>query len=187
MQEQFYRVAVEQPLTKPQPWHRKFKAFEVRSWIPLPAAVYVDDSRAAVYDYWNPNIVSRKDDTHFYPCYESLTVLFLQEHRRVRGHFFVNFGNVKAWHHCCSQFIRAAVLSAADAVVIIHKVRESKPVTSPDHRVYKQSIKRAADSFAVSVLDYILMGDAAFHSVLDSDYSRSVRRLGVGPNGKGLL
>jgi len=176
MQEQFYRVAVKQPLSKPQPWHRKFKAFELRSWIPLSAAVCLKDTHSAIYDYWNPNIVLRKFDCNFYPMYESLTVLFLQHKRRVRGHFFVNFGNVKAWSPCVRKFIRAAVFSAADAVIVVHKVREAKPVTSSEHWAFKESLKRAADPFAVIVLDYILMGDSDFHSVLDSDRPRPLRR-----------
>lgn len=176
MQEQTYQVAVRQPLSNPQPWHRKFKAFELRSWIPLLAAVHIKDSRSAIYDYWNPNIVGRRADSRFYPMYESLTVVFLED-RRVRGHIFVNFGTVKTWLPQSKKFIRAAAQCVANSVIIIHKVRESKPTTSSERWAHKQAIVRAADPFDIRVLDYILVGDSDFRSVLDSDYPRPARRI----------
>jgi hypothetical protein len=169
MQEKVFRVAVDVPLKNPKHWQRICEVFELRRVIPSPASTLIDGPRPAIYNYWQPNIVKRMDDCGFYPEYESLTVIFLCE-QRARGHIFLNFGNVRTWSPCCRKFIRAAVFSAADAVIIIHKVRGNKPTIAPEHWAFKHSITQAADPFAVSV-DYILMGNSAFQTLLDPDYS----------------
>lgn len=134
---------------------KEFKVVSLRDCAPLESST---DTPAKIYDYWLANIAT---DPAFRPEQEQLYVFLLNSRLRLKGHTLIGLGTLTGVVMSPMEVFRAAVVSAAFAIVVAHNHPSGDPTPSEaDIRVTREMIS-AGQVLKINVVDHVVIGTAA--------------------------
>jgi hypothetical protein len=139
---------------KTEPGPKEFKVQSLRE-CPTPTEMQLCDEPEKAASYWRTHVVSHP---YFNPDVESLFVLLLDIRRRIKGHILVSVGTLDTVLGHPREVFRAAVISAASAVLLIHNHPSGDPSPSDADIKFTRDIIRAGETLKISVLDHVIMG-----------------------------
>ena len=120
-----------------------------------PDALQLCDTPAKAAEYWNLHI---KTAMHFNPDCECFVVLMLNTRRRVKGHHFVSIGTLDSLVVHPREIFRAAVISGAAAVILMHNHPSGEPEPSEADIKVTRDLIRAGQLLKIEVLDHVVIG-----------------------------
>jgi DNA repair protein RadC len=98
-------------------------------------------------------------DARFNPDVECLYVAFLNTRRRVTGYMMVGMGTLNAIQTHAREVFRAAIVAAADAIVLVHNHPSGETAPSDgDIKVTREMIA-AGKLLKIELLDHVILGD----------------------------
>ena len=150
---------------------KEFKVQAVRE-CPTPAEAQLCDTPDKAADYWRTHVVNHP---YFNPEVETMMVLLLNTRRRIKGHHLVATGTLDTILVHPREIFRAAVISAASAVVLMHNHPSGDPVPSDADIKVTRDLIRAGQIMKIEVLDHVVMGQSSPDRL--QDYA-SLRELG---------
>ena len=96
--------------------------------------------------------------SYFDPERECLVVLLLNVRKRVKGHQLVTIGTMDTMLIHAREVFRAAIVSCASAIVLMHNHPSGDPTPSAeDIRITRQLIE-AGKILDIKVLDHVIIG-----------------------------
>ena len=134
---------------------------------PTPEALQQCDTPDKAADYWKMPIPSHP---YFNPECECLAVVLLNTRRKIKGHQIVSIGTLDTILVHAREVFRFAIVSAANAVLIMHNhpSGESSPSES-DIKVTRDLI-RAGQLLKIEVTDHVIVGNGNFSSLRGLGY-----------------
>ena len=106
-------------------------------------------------EYWREHIAT---DPRFNPEQEQFVVLMLNTRKRIKGHQVVALGTLDTINVHARETFRAAIISAAQAIIVMHNHPSGDPTPSDsDIRVTRDFI-RAGQLLKIELLDHIVIG-----------------------------
>ena len=134
---------------------------------PTPEALQQCDTPDKAADYWKMHIPSHP---YFNPECECLAVVLLNTRRKIKGHQIVSIGTLDTILVHAREVFRLAIVSAANAVLIMHNhpSGESSPSES-DIKVTRDLI-RAGQLLKIEVTDHVIVGNGNFSSLRGLGY-----------------
>lgn len=158
-------------LFKPE---QKKRNYQPKEWkvvalreCPTPERLQMCDTPDKAVEYWKLHITT---SIQFNPDCECLVVLLLNTRRRVKGHQVVAIGLVDALLCHPREAFRAAVVSAASAVVIMHNHPSGDPHPSEADIRTTRDLVRAGQILKIEVLDHIIIGTPGHVSLRELGY-----------------
>lgn len=145
---------------------KEFKVVALRD-CPVPESMRICDTPDQAADYWRLHVVT---NPYFDPERECLAVILLNTRRRVKGHQLVTIGTLDTILVSPREVFRAAVVSSAAAVLVMHNHPSGDPTPSEADIKVTRDLIRAGQLLKIEVLDHIIIG-AGQH--------RSLRELGM--------
>ena len=141
------------PRRKKQP--QEWKVISLRE-CPTPEEMQVCDTPERAADYWRAHIATQP---HFNPECECFVVLLLNTRRRVKGHQFVSIGTMDTILVHPREVFRAAIISAAAAVVAMHNHPSGEPQPSEADIKVTRDLIRAGQLLKIELLDHVIIGN----------------------------
>lgn len=122
---------------------------------PLPETMQLCDTPDRAAEYWQAHVTNHPA---FNADAECFVVLLLNTRRRIKGHVLVSTGTLDTILVHPREVFRAAIVSAASAIVIMHNhpSGESEP-SEADIKVTRDLI-RAGQLLKIEVLDHVIVG-----------------------------
>jgi len=154
----------EEPTTESQP--KEFKVVALRE-CPVPHDMQICDQPQQVADYWRLHIAT---SPQFNPECECLAVLILNTRRRVKGHLLVTHGTMDTCLVHPREVFRAAVVSSAAAIIIMHNHPSNDPTPSEADIKVTRDLIRAGQLLKIEVLDHIVVGNPKHSSLRELGY-----------------
>jgi len=107
---------------------------------------------------------------YFNPECECLVVLLLNTRRRVKGHQLVTIGTMDTTLVHPREVFRAAVVSSASAVVLMHNHPSGDPTPSQADIQVTRDLVNAGLVVHIEVLDHVIIGNASQSSLRELGY-----------------
>lgn len=149
---------------------KEYKIVALRE-CPLPEQMKICDTPETAAEYWRLNIAT---NPYFNPDCECFVVLLLNTRRRVKGHQLISIGTLDTILVTPREVFRAAVISAAAAIIIMHNHPSGEPNPSEaDIRVTRDLI-RAGQLLKIEVLDHVIVGNPNYCSLRELGYFYSL-------------
>jgi DNA repair protein RadC len=140
---------------------KEFKVVSLRD-CPLPESLRVCETPDDAAAYWRLHVIT---NPHFNPECECFVVLLLNTRRRVKGHQVVTMGTLDTTLVHPREVFRAAVISSASAVVLMHNHPSGDPTPSEADIKVTRELVRAGQVMNIDVLDHVIMGLATRSSL----------------------
>ena len=122
---------------------------------PTPEAMSICDRPQNAADYWRLHIES-------HPLYdadrECFVVLLLNAKLRIRGHHFLSTGLLDECAVHPRDVFRAAVISAAYGVVLMHNHPSGEPIPSAADCSMTRRLASAGEILGIIVMDHVIVG-----------------------------
>lgn len=134
---------------------------------PLPEDMQLCDTPQKAADYWKLTIAS---SAAFNVECECFVILFLNTRRRVRGHQMISIGTLDTIHVHPREVFRAAVISCAAAIVLMHNHPSGEPDPSEADIKITRDLIRAGQLLKIDVLDHVIVGRDRFCSLRELGY-----------------
>jgi DNA repair protein RadC len=134
---------------------KEFKVVALRE-CPLPESMRFCESPEDAAVYWRLHIVT---NPYFNPECECFVVLFLNTRRRVKGHQLVTTGTLDSTLVHPREVFRAAVVSSASVVVLMHNHPSGDPTPSQADIKVTRDLVRAGQVMNIEVLDHVIIGN----------------------------
>jgi DNA repair protein RadC len=134
---------------------------------PLPESMCLCDTPEQVAAYWRSNVISAP---YFNPEVECLVVIHLNTRKRVRGHHLVSIGTQDTILVHPREVFRAAIISAASAIVVAHNHPSGEPSPSDADIKVTRDLIRAGQLLKIEVLDHIIIGNPKHTSLRELGY-----------------
>ena len=150
---------------------KEFKVVALRD-CPVLESMRICDTPDQAADYWRLHIATHP---YFDPERECLIVILLNTRRRVKGHQLVTIGTMDTLLVHPREVFRAAVVSCAAAVLVMHNHPSGDPTPSETDIKVTRDLIRAGQLLKIEVLDHVILGHATQER--PKDYS-SLRELG---------
>jgi DNA repair protein RadC len=131
---------------------REFKVVALRE---CPVDNPILDEPEQVTAYWRRHIAT---EPRFNPDVESLAVLMLNSRRRIKGHHIVATGTLDTVITHSREVFRAAIVSAAAAVVLVHNHPSGDPTPSEADVKMTRDLMRAGQLLKIELLDHVVVG-----------------------------
>ena len=107
---------------------QEYKVVSLRE-CPTPESLMICETPEQVAEYWRLNIAT---NPYYNPDLECFAVLMLNTRRRAKGHCLVAHGTMDTILVHPREVFRAAVISAAAAIVLVHNHPSGDPTPSPE-------------------------------------------------------
>jgi DNA repair protein RadC len=133
---------------------KEYKVVALRE-CPLPKSLQVCESPEHAAAYWRLHVVSHP---HFNPECECFVVLLLNTRRRVKGHQMVTTGTLDTTLVHPREVFRAAVISSASAVILMHNHPSGDPAPSQEDIKVTRELVRAGQVLKIEVIDHVIVG-----------------------------
>jgi DNA repair protein RadC len=156
----------------PKPRNRhpaEWKVIALRE-CPLPETMQLCDTPDRAADYWRLHIASAQ---WFNPEIECFVVLHLNTRRRAKGHHLVSFGTQDTLLVHAREVFRAAIVAAANAIVLMHNHPSGDPTPSDADIKVTRDLIRAGQLLKVEVLDHVIVGNPNRSSLRELGYFHS--------------
>ena len=141
---------------------RSRKAREPQEWkvvslreCPTPERMKTCDSPDAAAKYWQLHI---EGHPYFNCDCECFVVLHVNTRRRVKGHHLVSVGTLDSVVVHPREVFRAAIVSAASAVLLMHNHPSGEPDPSEADIKVTRDLIRAGQLLRIEVLDHVIVG-----------------------------
>jgi DNA repair protein RadC len=122
---------------------------------PTPAEMQLCETPDKAAAYWWSHVVSHP---YFAPDVETLVVVLLNTRRRVQGHHLVSNGILDTLLVHPRECLRAAVISAAAAFILMHNHPSGDPTPSEADIKVTRDIFRAGQLMRIELLDHVIIG-----------------------------
>jgi len=150
---------------------KEFKVVALRD-CPVPESLRICETPDQAVEYWRMHVAT---NPYFDPERECLVVILLNTRRRVKGHQLVTIGTLDTILVSPREIFRAAVVSSAAAVLVMHNHPSNDPTPSEADIKVTRDLIRAGQLLKIEVLDHVILGRATTDR--PKDYS-SLRELG---------
>ena len=140
---------------------KEFKVVTLRE-CPLPESMMACDSPDHAAAYWRLHVST---SPYFNPECECFVVLLLNTRRRVKGHQLVTTGTLDSTLVHPREVFRAAIVSSASAVVLMHHHPSGDPTPSDADIQVTRQLVRAGEVINIKVLDHVIMGNSTQSSL----------------------
>ena len=140
---------------------KEFKVTALRD-CPVPAEMLVCETPEQAAAYWRLHI---EPHPYFNPECECFVILFLNVRKRVKGHQLLTIGTMDTVLVHPREVFRAAVVSSAAAILLMHNHPSGEPQPSEADIKVTRDLIRAGQLLKIEVIDHIVMGRPAFSSL----------------------
>ncbi len=148
---------------------KEYKVVALRE-CPVPESMLICDTPDQAAAYWRLHIASHP---YFNPECECFVVLLLNTRRRVKGHQLVSIGTMDTILVHSREVFRAAVVSSASALVMMHNHPSGDPTPSEADIKVTRDLIRAGQLLKIEVLDHVIMGNPNRSSLRELGYFSS--------------
>lgn len=122
---------------------------------PLPESLRICDTADRAAEYWRMHVAT---NPQFNPECECFVVLLLNTKHRVKGHHLVSIGTANSTLVHPREVFRAAIISSAVYVVLMHNHPSGDPAPSQADVKVTQELVRAGELVRIEVLDHVIIG-----------------------------
>jgi DNA repair protein RadC len=122
---------------------------------PLPVHMQICDTPQQAADYWRIHV---EKAAYFNPEAECFIVVHLNTRRRVKGHHLGSIGTLDTILVHPREVFRAALIAAANAIVLMHNHPSGDPTPSESDIKITRDLIRAGQLLKLEVLDHVIMG-----------------------------
>jgi DNA repair protein RadC len=144
----------------------EWKIVAVRE-MPAPEKMLRCDTPEAAASYWQTHIATAPN---FNPEVECFAVLLLNTRHRIRGYQIVSIGSLNETVVHPREVFRAAVISAAYAIVLMHNHPSGEPEpSSADIKVTRMFVE-AGKLLRIEVLDHVIVGHQRHYSFREAGH-----------------
>jgi DNA repair protein RadC len=150
----FWSSSAKKKKAREPPQPKEYKVVAIKE-CPTPAPLRTCDTPETAADYWRLHIST---NPYFDPEREVLAVVMLNTRRRVKGHQLATIGTMDTLLVSPTIVFRAAVISSASAVVLMHCHPSGDPSPSEADIKVTRDLIRAGLLLKIEVLDHIIMG-----------------------------
>ena len=150
---------------------KEFKVLALRE-CPTPSEMQLCDTPDKAAAYWRTHIVNHP---YYNPDVETMAVILVNTRRRIQGHHLVATGTLDTILVHPREVFRAAVISAAAAIVLMHDHPSGDATPSEADIKVTRDLIRAGQLLKIEVLDHVIMGRASIEGGKDHV---SLRELG---------
>lgn len=140
---------------------KEFKVVALRD-CPVPESMRICETPDQATYYWRLHIATHP---YFNPDCECLAVLLLNTRRRVKGHQLVTIGTMDTLLVHPREVFRAAVVSSAAAVLVMHNHPSGDPTPSDADIKVTRDLIRAGQLLKIDVLDHVIIGNGTHCSL----------------------
>jgi DNA repair protein RadC len=133
---------------------QEYKVISLRE-CPTPETLQLCDTPERAAEYWRLHVAT---NPYFNPECECLAALLLNTRRRVKGHQLLSFGTTDTLLVSPVIVYRAAVISAASALVVMHNHPSGDPTPSEADIKVTRDLIRAGQLLKVELLDHVIIG-----------------------------
>jgi len=145
---------------------KEFKVVALRD-CPVPESMRICDTPDQAADYWRLHVVT---NPYFDPERECLAVILLNTRRRVKGHQLVTIGTLDTMLVSPGVVFRAAVVSSAAAILVMHNHPSGDPTPSEADIKVTRDLIRAGQMLKIEVLDHVIIGNLGRSSLREAGY-----------------
>ena len=133
---------------------KEFKVVALRD-CPVPSDLQICETPNHAADYWRMHVARHP---YFNPDCECFVVLLLNVRKRVKGHHLVSIGLMDTILVHSREVFRAAIVSCASAIVLMHNHPSGDPTPSEADIKVTRDLIRAGQLLKIEVLDHVVMG-----------------------------
>jgi hypothetical protein len=145
---------------------KEYKVVSLREFS-LPETLHLCDTSDRAAEYWRLTVPACP---YFNPECECFIVLFLNARRRVKGHQLVSIGTLDTILVHPREVFRAAIVSAASAVIIMHNHPSGESTPSEADIKVTRDLIRAGQLLKIDVLDHVIIGNPTHSSLRELGY-----------------
>jgi antirestriction protein ArdC len=145
---------------------KEFKVVALRE-CPVPEQMKICDTPDAAADYWRLHVAT---NPYFDSERECFVVILVNTRRRVKGHQLLTIGTLDTILVDPRSVFRAAVVSNAAAVLLMHNHPSGDPTPSESDIKVTRDLIRAGQLLKIDVLDHIVMGNPNRSSLRELGY-----------------
>lgn len=133
---------------------QEYKVVSLRE-CPVPETLLLCDTPEKAVEYWQQHIAPHP---YFNPECECFVVLMVNTRRRVRGHQLLTLGTQDTLLVHAREVFRAAIITAAAAVILMHNHPSGDPTPSEADIKVTRDLIRAGQLLKIEVLDHVILG-----------------------------
>jgi DNA repair protein RadC len=145
---------------------KEFKVISLRE-CPTPDAMQVCETPQNAAAYWRMHVVA---NPYYNPDCECFVVLILNTRRRVKGHQLLTLGTMDTILVSPREVFRAAVISGAAAIILMHNHPSGDPTPSEADIKVTRDLMRAGQLLKIDVLDHVIIGQGRDISLRELGY-----------------
>lgn len=145
---------------------QEYKVVSLRE-CPTPESMLLCETPQQAADYWRLHVAK---NPYYSPDCECFVVLMLNTRRRVKGHHLVSMGTLDTILVTPLLVFRAAVISNASAVILMHSHPSGDPTPSQADINVTRDLIRAGQLLKIEVLDHVIMGVDRHLSLREAGY-----------------
>lgn len=142
-----------------RPYRLQWKVVPVGPWINGEKRAL--DGPAECAAYWNDHIASAPT---FDPEVESVVCIALNTRLRPKGHQVISIGTVNEATLHVREVFRAAIVSSAFSVVLMHNHPSGDPSPSSADIAVTRRLREAGLLLRIHLQDHVIVGDSAYYS-----------------------
>jgi DNA repair protein RadC len=144
------------------------KLYRVMSMHDVPAEQkFMCDTPGRVWEYWQKVIAANPQHD---PSRETAVVIHVNTRRRAIGYHIVCHGTIDSLLVHPREVFRAAIVSNASAIVMVHNHPSGEPMPSEADIRITSDIRKAGDLLRVDLLDHVIIGETQFNSLRTLGY-----------------
>jgi len=145
---------------------KEFKVVALRD-CPLPWDQFLCDSPQRAATYWRQHIATTPQ---FNPDCECVAVLLLNTRKKLLGHHIVSTGLLDQSLVHAREAFRAAIISAAHSIVLMHNHPSGDPDPSDSDVRTTRDMIRTGRLVKIEVVDHIIIGHGSHSSLREKGY-----------------
>ena len=145
---------------------KEFKVTALRD-CPVPSNLLICETPDHAAAYWRMHIESHP---YFDPERECFVVLLLNTRKRVKGHQLVTIGLMDTLLVHPREVFRAAIVSCASAIVLMHNHPSGDPTPSEADIKVTRDLIRAGQLLKIEAIDHVIIGNPSRSSLRELGY-----------------
>lgn len=145
---------------------REYKVVSLRECA-LPQQMKICDNPDIAAEYWRLHVQS---NPYFDPERECLVVVMLNTRKWIKGHQLVTIGTMDTLLVHPREIFRAAVVSSAAAILLLHNHPSGDPTPSEADIRITRDLMRAGQLLKIEVLDHVIIGNGRRSSLRELGY-----------------
>lgn len=144
----------------------EYKVVSLRE-CPCPEDMAMCDTPEKAQAYWMAHVQTAPS---FNPEVENMVVLMLNTKMRIKGHYVVSIGTLNSTMISPREVFRAAIVSAAYAIVLMHNHPSGDATPSNEDIKATRGLVEAGNVLGIRVIDHVIVGYERHASLKDLCY-----------------